>query len=121
MLNIFSAISTRLSWSKPFVAILGLICFGIFILSILGLGYFDSEIFMIPSLLLGLWSGLYFMLLSTFYSVPPAPVRDLNFFKKMKIRLIRGLYYFLGAVFIVLTLAVVVISFKFSGVWRAEY
>ncbi len=121
MLNIFSAISTRLSWSKPFVVILGLICFGIFILSILGLGYFDSEIFMIPSLLLGLWSGLYFMLLSTFYSVPPAPVRDLKFFKKMKIRLIRGLYYFLGAVFIVLTLAVVVISFKFSGVWRAEY
>lgn len=121
MLNVFSAISTRLYWSKPYIAILGLICFGIFILSILGVGFFDSEVFLIPSLLLALWSTLYFILLSTFSSIPPAPVSDLKLFTKIKIRLIRGLYYFLGVIFIVLTLAVLVISFKFSGVWRAEH
>ena len=121
MLETLSAISTRLYWSKPFVVILGLICAGLFILSILDLGYVDSEILLIPSLLCGLWSSLYFILLTTFPSLPPSPGSDVKFFEKVKMQFFRGIYYLLGIIFIALTVAVILISFKLLNVWRAEY
>ena len=121
MLKTLSAISLKLYWLKPFVALFGLICVGVFVLSLLNFGYFKSEILLIPSLLGGLWSALYFILLIAFTSLPPKPGSEVKFFAKIKMRLLRGIYYLLGTTFIVLTLAVIVISFKLSGVWRAEY
>jgi hypothetical protein len=54
-------------------------------------------------------------------AVPPIPGSDVKFFAKIKMRILRGIYYLLGTIFIVLTLAIIVISFKLSGIWRAEY
>jgi hypothetical protein len=121
MLKILSSISAKLYCLKPFVALFGLICLGVFILSLLNLGYLKSEVLLIPSLLGGLWSALYFILLSAFIAVPPKPESEVKFFTKIKMRLLRGIYYLLGTTFIVLTLAIIMISFKLSSVWRAEY
>jgi hypothetical protein len=121
MLKKLSALSVKLYGLKPFIALLGFACIGLFISSILNLGDFNSDKLMIPSLLGGLWSALYFILLSSFLTIPPKPGSDVKFFAKIKIRLLRGIYYLLGAIFIVLTLVVLVVSFKLLAVWRAEY
>jgi len=121
MLNILSTISLKLYRLKPFVALFGLICVIAFFSSFFNVSYLNSEILFIPSLLGGLWSALYFVFLSAFMAVPPIPGSDVKFFAKIKMRILRGIYYLLGTIFIVLTLAIIVISFKLSGIWRAEY
>lgn len=121
MLKTLSAISLKLYRLKPFVVLFGSLCLGVCVLSLLNFSYFKSDILLIPSLLGGLWSALFFILLSAFITVPPVPGSDVKFFAKIKMRLLRGTYYLLGTTFIVLTLVVIVISFKFSGIWRAEY
>jgi hypothetical protein len=121
VLKILSVISLKLYKLKPFVMLFGSLCLGVCVLSLLNFGYFKSEILLIPSLLGGLWSALFSILLSAFCVVPPVPGSDVKFFAKIKMRLLRGIYYLLGTTFIVLTLVVILISFKFSGIWRAEY
>jgi hypothetical protein len=121
MLKTLSVISLKLYKLKPFVVLFGSLCLGVCVLSLLNFDYFKSEILGIPSLLGGLWSALFLIFLSAFSTVPPVPESDVKFFSKIKMRLLRGTYYLLGIIFIMLTLIVIVISFKFSGIWRAEY
>jgi fatty acid desaturase len=120
MLEKLSLISSRLYRLKPFVALFGFLCFVLFLFSLLNLDYFNSDLLLIPSLLGGLWSALYFILLSFFILIPSRPDNEENFFKKIKIRLLRGIYYFFGAVFILLSLAVLILSIKLFSVWSAQ-
>jgi hypothetical protein len=120
MLKTLSAISLRLSCLKPFVALFGFLCFGLFLSSLFNVDYFDSDILLIPSLLGVLWSSLYFILLNFFIFIPSKPSNEVKFFVKIKMRLLRGIYYLFGIVFIVLTFSVLIISVKLLNVWRTQ-
>ena len=74
-----------------------------------------------PSLVGMFWSALFFILVSTFQNVPQKPSKDIKFFSRLKIRFHRLVYTIMGLAFLILTVAVVMLSLKLSGIWRSEF
>ena len=121
MLEILSAISKKLYWSKSIAMLAGFVFASLFIASILDIGSFGTDAILIPSMLGGLWSAIYYILLTLFPSVPLPPGKHEKFFNRIKYRFQRGTYYLLGLIFIFLTIAFIYLSFKLFGIWRVEY
>lgn len=110
----------RLTWSKPLVAIVGVLFLVLFVVSIFKLGGIDTDAYLIPGILGVFWAALFFVLVSAFAVIPQKPTGDEKFFARVKMRIRRGLYHLLGAVFLVLTFTVVALSLRLFGVWFAE-
>lgn len=121
MLDSLILLSSKLRWSKPLVLLLGIIFTGVFAASILDIGRFESEIYIIPSLVGMLWSVLFFVLINTFPYVPPKPTKDLSFFTRLKIRFQRFIYTILGLAILILTIAVLILSLKMFSIWRSAF
>ncbi len=121
MIDALEIVAKRFRWSKPLVFMIGLVFLSVFLGSIFGLRGLESDIYLIPSILGIIWSAQFFFLVSTFPSIPPRPTKGTKFFARVKVRVKRGMYHVLGVVFILLTIAVVLLSFKMVGVWRADF
>ncbi len=117
MLSTLGSLSRLLRWTKPVVLLLGIASFSLFIATLFQLAGIETDIYLMPSVLGVLWSLLFFFLLSTFPHVPPKPDKELSWFKRLKVRLQRGIYYLLGTLFIILTLAAIRITFSMLGIW----
>ena len=121
MIESLVGLSKRLFWMKPIIFLIGIGFFGLFLYTLLSTNAIEKDVYLIPSVLGTIWSLLFMSLVSMFSNVPSKPVPSEVFFTKLKIRFKRGLYHCLGALFIVLTIAVIVLSIKMFGVWRADY
>ena len=121
MIETLESISKKLRWTKPLVLIIGLICFILFFAAIFELKGLNSDIYLIPSVLGVAWAALFFFLLSTFPYVPAKPNKDEKYFAKLKIRVKRVLYHLLSVIFIVLTIAVIIVSFKLLSIWHTDF
>jgi hypothetical protein len=113
MIEKFSAIAKKLAWLLMVIKLLlaGFLC--LFFLAIFELAGIKSETFLIPSLLGFLWSGLLLFMLVTFPDVPVKLAKQANFLAKTQVAFKRAIYYFLTIIFLVLTLAIVLLSLKF--------
>jgi lysylphosphatidylglycerol synthetase-like protein (DUF2156 family) len=120
MLDSLILLSIKLRWLKPVVLILGILCLCLFGASVLDLRGFESEIYIIPSLVGMLWNAMLFVLVNTFPHVPPKPAHDLRFFAKFKIRSHRFIHAVIGFAFLILTIALAMLSLKLSSIWRSE-
>lgn len=121
MIDALKIVSKRFRWTKPLAFIIGVVFLSLFLASIFGLGGIEGDIYLIPSILGFIWSGLFYFMVSTFASVPQQPARDTQFIEKIKVRFKRGIYYVLSIIFVVLTVAMVSLSFKMAGIWRADF
>jgi len=121
MIDSLEIVAKRFRWSKPLVFMIGLVFLSLFFGSIFGLSGISSDIYLIPSVLGVIWSALFFFLVSTYSYIPPKPTNGTKFFFRVKVHFKRGIYHVLGVVFILLTIAVISLSFKMLGVWRNEF
>lgn len=110
----------RLTWSKPLVAIIGVVFLALFLTSIFKLGGIETDAYLIPSVLGVFWATLFFILVSAFTVIPQKPTGDEKFFARIKMRIRRGAYHLLGVVFLVLTFTVAALSLRLFGVWFGE-
>lgn len=121
MIETLGAFSTKFRWMKPVILLVGVGFFVLFCITILGVYGISGDIYLIPSVLGVVWAALFFFMVSTFPHVPPKHTKKSGFFVRVELRLKRGVYHILGAVFVVLTVAVVMLSFKMFGIWRADF
>ena len=121
MIETLANFSSKLNWMKPLIILLGLGFFALSCATVLGVQGIDSDVYLVPSVLAVIWSMLVLFMISTFPHVPPKPDKDIRLLMRFRIRLKRGIYYLLGLVFLVITLALLMLSFKLFGIWRADF
>lgn len=120
MLETLTSLSSRLRWFKPFVIFIGLVCLSIFGSSIFDTGYFKEEVYLIPSVADFFWSLLLFTLLHTFTNIPIKSDKKATFFKRIKYWFLRLGYRILAIVFLLMTVAGLIFSFRLIRVWFAN-
>jgi hypothetical protein len=120
MLETLSSISSRLRWLRPVVVLSGLIFLGLFCSSLFDIGHFVEEVYLIPGLAGFIWSVLFFILLNAFENIPIKPNRKFAFFSKIKYWFVRLGYRILLVIFLLMTVAGLILSFRLFRVWFAN-
>ena len=120
MLKTLSSVSSKVTWLKPIVVMTGLACLAIFCSSLFNLGYYIEEVYLIPSLAGLIWSLLLFIMLKTFVNIPIKSDETLTFISKIKYWFVRLGYRILTVIFLLMTVAGLILSFRLFSVWFAN-
>ena len=120
MLETLSFISYKLRWLRPIVAMFGLIFLGLFCSSLFDIGHFTEEVYLIPSLAGFIWSVLFFIVLNAFQNIPIKSDRKFAFFSKIKYWFVRLGYKILSIIFLLMTVAGFILSFRLFSVWLTQ-
>ena len=121
MIETLSKISKKIYWIQPIIMLVGVGSLSLFVITVLKSGTTENDGYLIPSVLGFIWTLLYLLLVSAFPYVPEKPDPSIKFFKRIKIKFKRGIYYLIGIVFVVTTLAGIVLSFRMINIWLTDY
>lgn len=121
MIDSFKKIATALRLLRiPSLAI-GVASLLVLMKSVVGAPTHDGDLYIIPSAVGILWSLATYGFLVNFRSVPEKSDPAWSFSKRMKRNLARGGYWFLGIVFIGLSIGAAIISLRMLSVWIKDY
>lgn len=104
----------------PSVAV-GLICLASIVLVVLTSESHDGDRFLIPSFVGVLWAMSIYSFIGTFRSVPEKADETLSFFSKLKRNISRGWYWFIGAIFLGVTVAAMYVTRLMVLIWLGDY
>jgi len=121
MIDYLSVFSKKVVWLKPLFFITTAVAFIVFGYVVLIEEGTDKDVYIIPSIVVVLWSLVCSLLLSVFPYVPPKPDKQQRIFKRIKIRLARGGYHLGSLIFCVLSVSVVWLTLKLINVWLADF
>lgn len=121
MIDHLSSFSKKVVWLKPLFFISTAAAFIVFGYVVLIEEGVDKDVYIIPSIVGGLWSLVCSLLLSVFPYVPPKPDKQKGFSKRLKIRLARGIYHIGLLMFCILSTSVVWLTLRLINVWRADF
>ncbi len=106
---------------KPFILLIILLSFISVITIVVTSDSHQEDVFLIPSILLLIWSLVFFNLINLFANAPRKPTKNDAFFLKIKIRLKRAWYHFLSLIFILISITAIFFTMKLLGVWFLRY
>lgn len=118
MIDNISRVSSRLVKFKPLsylVALGACLLFG-YVIFVEG----RNSGYLIASVLALLWSLATVCLVSTFPHVPSKPSKELRFFRRVKVRLVRFVFHIAAWVFVGLSLTIVWVSWRLASVWHSN-
>jgi len=122
MVDRLRAIALKTQWLKPFTNTLVLASFFLFIYVIFGeTSIAADDLYLIPSLLILIWSLLCCSFLYTFPYVPIKSTKADGLIKQIKTQIIRGYYYLLMLIAVLASLAVLLVSIRIISIWVRSY
>lgn len=121
MIDHLSAFSNKVVWLKPWLFITTAAAFIVFGYVVLIAEGVDKDVYIIPSVVVVLWSLVSSLLLSIFPYVPPKPDEQQRLLKRLKIRLARGGYHIGSWICCILSASVVWLTIRLLSVWRADF
>lgn len=121
MIDRLSAFSNKAVWLKPLFVITTAAAFIVFGYAVLIAEGVDKDVYIIPSIVVALWSLVCLFLLSFFPHVPPKPDKQQALSKRLKILLVRGVYHIGSWIFWGLSVSVVWLTIRLINVWRADF
>ena len=116
MLEALSQVSSKFRCLRPIVSVVGLGCFVLFCCSLFDIGYFVEEEYLIPSLAGFIWSVLFFILPNAFVNIPIKSDKKVVFFAKIKNWFVRLGYRILSVIFLLMTVAGLILSFRLFSI-----
>lgn len=121
MIDHFSAFSKKLVRLKPLffaATVAATVAFGYVMLFAENAG---QDVYLIPSIVVVLWSLVCSLLLSIFPYVPPMPAKQQPLRARLKIRLARSGYHLVSWLFCALSVSAAWITIKLLSVWYADF
>lgn len=121
MIDHVSAVIKKIVWLKPIFFIgagASLIAFGYVVL--FGEGA-DKDVYLIPSVVVVLWSLLCSLIFSVFPYVPPKPDRQQRLFERLKIRMARAGFHIGLLISCVLSAVAVWLTVRLLSVWWTDF
>ncbi|MEM7283201.1 MAG: hypothetical protein AAF438_16415 [Pseudomonadota bacterium] len=117
MLLLMQRFARRLRPLKNVFLILILLSFIAFAMNVLAVEPLGEDKFLIPILVGLLWSLFLYSFIGLFQEIPGPSKEKLGFFGRIKVKIKLGLYWLLGCVSILISIAVLVVSFRLISVW----
>ena len=121
MIDHLSTFAKKIVWLKPFLYIATAAAFILFGYVVLVEEGVDKDVYLIPSIVVALWSLIFSLLLSVFPFVPPKPDGQQRLSRRLKTRLARGGYHLISWIFCGFSAAVVWLTIRMLSVWRADF
>lgn len=121
MIDHLSVLSRKFYWLKPLFFLTTVAAFIAFGYVVLIERSADKEVYIIPCVVGVLWSLVCLLLLSIFPHVPPKTDMQKRFYKRLRVKLVRGCYYIFLLVFVVLSASAFLLTFRLLNVWRADF
>lgn len=121
MIDQLSTFTKKVAWLKPWFFVATVAAFVLFGYVVLIEEGADKDIYLIPCIVVVLWSLVCWLVLSVFPSVPSKPDMQQRLSKRLKIRLVRFGYHLGSWIFCVLSAAVVWLTIRLLSVWRADF
>ena len=121
MIDNISKLSKKVIWARPIAYLMVVGFIALFGYSVIFRNAGDTDVYLIPSVLGLIWSLLLVAITLIFPNVPSKVNSNDKFFKRIKVGLQRGVYYLIGLLFLILTIAIIVLSIKTFGIWREDH
>ncbi len=81
----------------------------------------EDDVYLVPSIVIVLWSMSSYIFIATFCSIPEKPNKSYRILAKLKHHIYRGWYWLIGLLFIGTTLATLVLSYRIVSIWFKDY
>lgn len=121
MIDRLQRIAYRIRFLRlPSVA-LGSLCVASIVVILIFTGPRGGERWLMPSFIGLLWSISAYSFIVAFRSVPSRPDDTLRSIGRIKRRIARGWYWFIGMVFLAASVGVLVASFRLASIWFKDY
>lgn len=121
MIDRFRSIAIAGKRFKPLAVFVGIVAITIIGLEVLGIvGASGDDFLVVPSIVILLWAIVLWTILHSFPGVPERLDRGARFFKRIKNKMVRLIYYLLAMLFVVTTVMVILLSFKLLKIWYGE-
>lgn len=118
MIDTLQRISTRLSFLKPVLILLGITALGCGAVEIFMVVIPDADdVLLTPAIVITLWSIIGFTALNSFPHIPDDTQEKLGFLKRLALKFQRAMYYGLATIFAILTVAALYVSYKLLSIW----
>lgn len=121
MLNFFTKLSTKFIWVKPLAIVTSLLFMGLFCYAVIVEDGGENDVYIIPSIMGFIWSLLLISIISLFTNVPDIPSSDEKFFNRIKIRIKRGFYHLLSFLFVIITIAIILLTLRTFLIWQGSH
>ena len=121
MIDHLSVFSKKIVWLKPFFFLTTAAAFIVFGYVVLIEEGSAKDVYLIPSIVVVLWSLVCSLFLSIFPNVPPKPDNQQRLLGRLKIQLTRGGYHLGLWILCILSVSVVWLTIKLLNVWRADF
>ncbi|TQV72153.1 hypothetical protein FLL45_18200 [Aliikangiella marina] len=121
MLNFFSRLSLKLGWTKGLAILFGSGFLALLGFSILNENTKESDVYIIPSIMGFIWSMLLYSIAQLFPNVPAIPDPSEKILKRLKVRIKRGFYHILSILFVMISIAAILLSIRMFLIWLGIY
>lgn len=120
MIDNISTFSKRFTWLKPLFILAAVASFIVFGLVVFFVNGAEQDIYIIPSIVTFLWSLTCWLILAFFPNVPPAVDKQQSITSRLKNSITRGNYCLILLIFIVLSIGILLLTFKLVNIWLVE-
>ena len=121
MIDHLRTFSKKVVWLKPLLFVAAAVAFIVFGYVVVFEKGADKDVYIIPSVVVALWSLVCSLLISIFPYVPPKPDKHQRLFERQKVRVARSGYHIASWLFCVLSVAVAWLTIRLLSVWRADF
>ncbi len=117
MIERLQTIATFLSRFRSLILVLGLIFVGLFLLKLFEVGPAADYDLLIPSIVSFCWAITLYSFSILFVNVPPKPDAKAGFWARWRARIKRGIVWELAILMLILSAAVLILSFQLLRAW----
>jgi len=118
MIDVFKKLAIKFKGLKLVINLLFVSSLSVFLfITFTDYSIASDDTYLIPSLSLVIWSLLAYSFLYTFPFVPGNPGKEVNFLKRIKIKLLRAYYYVILLIALIASIAVLIMSVRIIGIW----
>ena len=101
--------------------VFGSTCLVAMVLIVLSGSTDDGNRFLLPIFVGFIWAATTYSFIATFHAVPEKADKSLGFVPRLKRRLSRGWYWFIGVVFLFTTIAALATTGRLMSIWLKDY
>ena len=121
MIDMLKKIADAVQFLRLPSVVLGLICLIAITTILISSESHEEEFFAIPSAVGLLWSITTYSFLVYFHAVPEKADQSFKFLKRLKRRIVRAGYWFMGVVFVATTIGAIFVSYRMFTIWYRDY
>lgn len=121
MIERLQKFATQFYWLKPLLLVLAALSLATALIILLSSSAMSDDVLLIPAIVLFSWCCVTYSVLNLFIAVPPKANKDTPLLSRIGRFIIRNFYYFLALCTVLLSFALLLVSYQLVSAWLRAY